>query len=450
MNINLNDILKSIKPILIEYNYDKAKKYPIKKISIDSRDIDINTLFIAIKGQSHDGHDYIHEALEKGSVAIISSKNFNQECPNIIVKDTVAALGLIASYLLDKISPSSIIGITGTNGKTSVTNIVYNILSTLNPSLKTFKNYNNLIGLPLSIFNTNFNEKHFILEMGASKSGDINDLIQIAKPNIVALLNASEAHLDTFKDIDNIVNTKGEILSYQGFPKTVILNRDDKFYEIWLDKSKHNKIVTISMTTKADYYLISSDKDYINIRTKDNQIIKLINDNYEPYIILNLLFSIAITMEAGANLENIIEGINSTKNISGRFNMLRGENECLIIDSTYNANPESFKANIDSLVQMNGTPWLIMGDMGELGDMALNFHAEIASYAKYKGVEKIFIISKYSDVISNAFGENSHIFNDKKSLINFIKPIIQKENNILIKASRFMNFEIIVDALTTI
>ena len=155
-------------------------------------------------------------------------------------------------------------------------------------------------------------------------------------------------------------------------------------------------------------------------------------------------------MEAGANLENIIEGINSTKNISGRFNMLRGENECLIIDSTYNANPESFKANIDSLVQMDGTPWLIMGDMGELGDMALNFHAEIASYAKYKGVEKIFIISKYSDVISNAFGENSYIFNDKKSLINFIKPIVQKETNVLIKASRFMNFEIIVDALTTI
>jgi len=414
-------------------------------ISIDSRTIKNNELYIPIKGENFDGHEFILDAVKNGACALIAEKEYDN-IPYIKVTDTQKALGLIATYYSSVINPT-IIGITGTNGKTSVTNMTASILNYHIPTLKTFKNFNNQIGLPLSILKAEKKHQAFVLEMGASKKGDIKELVEIARPSIITILNVSPAHLDTFGNIDNILLTKEEILLDQDFPKKVILNKDDKYFERWAKKSQKHEIITISAKQPADYYVVSSTDNALVVKTPlANQINIKVKDN-AAYTINNILFSVALASEAGANAKNVMSGINNMLEVEGRFAVIDGYNGSNLIDSSYNANPASFKSTIDSLIQLTGEPWLIMGDMGELGDESQKYHIEVARYARVAGIKKLFVISRHANAILNEFGNNSYSFETNEQLINSLKPQITANLNILIKASRFMKYEVIVDAL---
>ena len=417
----------------------------ITGVSIDSRTISKNELFIAIKGDTHDGFSFINDAIVNGAALIITEKNLIDH-PYILVNDTTYALGQIAKYYANKIHPITI-GITGTNGKTSVTNMTSSILRSCMKTLSTYKNYNNEIGLPLSILNAVEEDEVFVLEMGASKLGDIQELIKIARPTIVALLNASPAHLDSFGNLENIIRTKEEILSYQGYPKTVILDLNNDNFERWSLKSIKNKIITISINQPADYYISSSTGHNICVKTPYSDINDLHIINLEPYNLNNILFSIALACEAGAESKNVLEGLNSFKDIDGRFAIKNGLHGSKIIDSSYNANPESFLSSINSLIRLDREPWLIMGEMGELGEYSELYHKQVAKHAYDMGIKKLFVISIHSKAILDEFGDNSYSFNSIETLIDYIKPQLNDNVNILVKASRFMKFEIIVDAL---
>ena len=442
MKISLSDLEKALKTKAINLPSNTI----FNGVSIDSRTTKENNIFFAIKGHNYDGYDYIEDALKNGAKAIICNRTIKDK-PQLIVKNTITALGQLASYYTLLIDPVTI-GITGTNGKTTVTNLIASILKQHNSTLQTYKNYNNQIGLPLSIFKAKKQTRFFVLEMGASKNGDIQELTNIVKPKIVALLNVSPAHLDTFKTLENIIKTKEEILNNYNYKKIAILNIDDGYYERWKIKSKKNTVKTISQNKHADYYLKNSTSSNLLIKTYKGDEINIDNNKLEKHEIYNILFSIACSMEAGATLNDVIQGLKSTRSVKGRFFKIKGYNGSNIIDSTYNANPESFKASICSLSAMNGKKWLIMGDMGELGKNAKQYHIEIGNFAKKHNIEKIFLISKYSKEIKNKFGEGAHSFLTVTELIEFIKPLITPNVNILIKASRFMKFEAIVDALT--
>jgi len=442
MKISISDLEKTLKTKAIGVPSNTT----FNGVSIDSRTTKENNIFFAIKGDNHDGHDYIEDALKNGAKAIICDRPINNK-PQFIVKNTITALGQLASYYTSLIKPVTI-GITGTNGKTTVTNLIASILRQCNLTLQTYKNYNNQIGLPLSIFRAEKKTKFFVLEMGASKNGDIQELTNIVKPKIVALLNVSLAHLDSFKTLENIIITKEEILDNQGYKKIVILNIDDPNYQRWEAKSKNNIVKTISQNQHADYYLQSNTSSNLLIKTYKGDELNIDNNKLEKHEIYNILFSIACSMEAGATSNNVIQGLKNARDIRGRFFKINGYNKSNIIDSTYNANPESFKAAICSLSKINGKKWLIMGDMGELGKDARKYHIEIGDFAKKNKVEKIFLISKYSKEIKKNFGDGSYSFLTTSELIEFIKPMITEDVNILIKASRFMKFEVIVDALS--
>ncbi len=418
----------------------------IDGVSIDSRTINKNELFIAIKGDSHDGFSFINDAIKNGATLVITEKTL-EEYPYILVGDTTDALAKIAKFYSNKIHPI-VIGVTGTNGKTSVTNLTSSILRTCMKTLSTYKNYNNQIGLPLSILNADEGDKVFVLEMGASKVGDIKELIKIANPTIVALLNVSPAHMDSFGNLENIIKTKEEILSYQGYTKTVVLDVDDANFKRWSLKSKKNKIITISINKSADYYISSSNGYNIYVKTPYSDVINLHVTDLEPYNLRNILFSIALACEAGARTLNIIEGLKNYIGVNGRFSIKNGLYGSNIIDSSYNANPQSFLSSINSLVRLGNEPWLIMGEMGELGEDSEQYHKQVAKHAYDMGVKKLFVISKHHAAILNEFGENSYSFNSIETLTDFIKPQLNDNVNILVKASRFMKFEIIVDALT--
>ncbi|GIR56231.1 MAG: hypothetical protein CM15mP63_2360 [Gammaproteobacteria bacterium] len=190
------------------------------------------------------------------------------------------------------------------------------------------------------------------LEMGARKIGDIRELTAIAKPNIVALLNVSSAHLDTFHTIENILKTKEEIFEDQGYKKIVILNKDDINFNRWHKKSSRHEIRTISRTKDADYKVTAVSPDKLLLKTYRGDMLSINIKNTEDYYIDNILFSVALATEAGASISDVKNGIESFEIPSGRFNKIKGINDCTIIDSTYNANPASFKASIDSLVSI--------------------------------------------------------------------------------------------------
>jgi len=442
----MNILISELENILSSKVINMNNLVSIDGVSIDSRTIKTDELFIAIKGDNHDGHQFINDAIKNGASLIIS-ENILEGFPCISIDDTTDALVKIAKFYADKIDPI-IIGITGTNGKTSVTNMTSMILGTCKKILSTYKNYNNQIGLPLSMLKGVEEDEVFVLEMGASKVGDIKELIEIAKPTIVALLNVSPAHMDSFKSIENIIKTKEEILLYQGYPKTVVLSLDDDNFERWALKANKNKIITISINQSADYYIFSSNENSICVKTPYSDIINLDVNNLEPHTLNNILFSIALAYEAGARFSNVIEGLGNYNDVDGRFNIKNGCHGSKVIDSSYNANPQSFIASINSLIRLEGESWLIMGEMGELGKDSQLYHKQVARHAYEMGVKKLFVISKHASVILDEFGQNSYAFDSAEALIIFIKPQLNDNVSILVKASRFMKFEIIVNALT--
>ena len=225
MNISILELEATLKSRALNV----VDETQILGFSTDTRTIKKNEVYIALKGEHYDGHSFIKDAIANGASLIISEKPIDSH-PHINVDDTLSALIEIAKLYIKKIHPI-VIGITGTNGKTSVTNMTSTILSTYKQTSSTYKNFNNQIGLPLSILRAHEEDKVLVLEMGASKIGDIRDLVKIAKPEIVALLNVSPAHMDSFKSLENIIRTKEEILSYEGYQKTVILDYDDDNYK---------------------------------------------------------------------------------------------------------------------------------------------------------------------------------------------------------------------------
>jgi len=440
MKIKLSD-LSDIFPLAV-IHFDTV----FNGVSIDSRTVSPNDIFIALHGKNFDGHNYINEAIDKGASAVISEVDLT-DIPYIKVKDTHRALIDLALYYSSIIKPN-IIGITGTNGKTTVTDLTAKITGQYKSTAKTFGNFNNNIGLPLSILKSKIDSEIFVLEMGASKEGDIKELLSIAKPDIVALLNVSPAHLDTFGTLENILSTKEEIFLNQGFDKKVILNKSDQYFDRWVKKNKLNNIITISKDDQtADYSAMEVSDKELSVKTPYEPEFKLRVTNTKSHNILNILFSIALACEIGARSKHILSAMTDYDGVEGRSKVYAGINNSKIIDSSYNANPQSFEASINDLLSFPGKRWVVMGQMGELGKKSEEYHVNLALYAAKNHIDKLFIVTEHNQAVIEAFGENAHAFNSTTDLIDFIKPLVKNDTNILVKASRFMHFETIVDDL---
>ena len=440
MKIKLSD-LSDIFPLAV-IHFDTV----FNGVSIDSRTVSPNDIFIALHGKNFDGHNYINEAIDKGASAVISEVDLT-DIPYIKVKDTHRALIDLALYYSSIIKPN-IIGITGTNGKTTVTDLTAKITGQYKSTTKTFGNFNNNIGLPLSILKSKIDSEIFVLEMGASKEGDIKELLSIAKPDIVALLNVSPAHLDTFGTLENILSTKEEIFLNQGFDKKVILNKSDQYFDRWVKKNKLNNIITISKDDQtADYSAVKASDKELSVKTPYEPEFKLRVVNTESHNILNILFSIALACEIGARSKHILSAMTDYDGVEGRSKVYAGINNSKIIDSSYNANPQSFEASINDLLSFPGKRWVVMGQMGELGKKSEEYHVNLALYAAKNHIDRLFIITEHNQAVIGAFGDNAHAFNSTSDLIDFIKPLVKNDTNILVKASRFMRFETIVDDL---
>ncbi len=422
----------------------------IKSISTDTRSLKKNSLFIALKGENFDGNDFVDEALSKGSNIIIAdNKRFknNKDKRIIWVNDSIKALKTISNNII-KDYGGNVIAITGSNGKTTTTNI---ISKTLKNNSKTLKNFNNEIGMPLSLMNASSKSKNLIFEIGASKLNDIDYLSKILQPHIGLITNIGNSHLESLKNIDGVFKVKSEIvknIKKNGF--LVVPNDNKKHLNKW--KKMRSDITTISFGMKDD-----SDFYPIDVKIKQNGLsflvtsrliekpIKISSSLEGVHNVKNILSACAVHYCLGQNLQDFSKLISLSKLDNLRqvkYKWLKGST---LIDDSYNANPDSTKKSIDLLSNYNKKTVLLLGDMLELGRYKNKLHKEVGEYAKSKGISKLIAFGNLTRHSIDGFGKNGIFFNDETKLKNYLRKNITSKNVILIKGSRGMKMERFID-----
>ena len=422
----------------------------IKSISTDTRSLKKNSLFIAIKGENFDGNDFVDEALSKGSNIIIAdNKRFknNKDKRIIWVNDSIKALKTISNNII-KDYGGNVIAITGSNGKTTTTNIIG---KTLKNNSKTLKNFNNEIGMPLSLMNASSKSKNLIFEIGASKLNDIDYLSKILQPNVGLITNIGNSHLESLKNIDGVFKVKSEIvknIKKNGF--LVVPNDNKQHLNKW--KKMRSDITTISFGMRDDSDFYPND-----VKIKQNGLSFLVTSR-----LLDRPIKISSSLEGVHNVKNILsacavhycldqnlQDFSKSISLSKLDNLRQVKNKWLkgstLIDDSYNANPDSTKKSIDLLSNYNKKTVLLLGDMLELGRYKNKLHKEVGEYAKSKGISKLIAFGNLTRHSIDGFGKNGIFFNDETKLKNYLRKNITSKNVILIKGSRGMKMERFID-----
>ena len=443
-------LIKNTQDLLTSLKLDAKSGLPIRNFQIDSRKVIKNSVFFGLTGSNEDGSLYAKDAIRKGaSLAIIKkSKILNPSVKSskiILVKSPEKCLIESAKVAMGRYK-GNVIGVTGSNGKTTTKNILKNCIKN---SYATFQNYNNEIGLPLCALELDSKNTSAIFEMGATKLGDIDFLSNIIKPNIGIITHIGHSHLDGLNSVRGVLEVKSELISNikkDGIaivPDGKYLNhwkkmRDDiSFYSFGKKSSASYFPSQIRMTKQGLSFFIESIhlKKRIQIKTK---LLGMHN-------VLNILASFASIHASQLNIEEFVDGLRDLVNPSQRLELKTWAMQSQVIDDTYNANPDSMRAAIDVLSQFKGRKVAILGDMAELGRYRKKLHIGLGDYAKIHGVD---ILLGYGDLIRHtafAFGDNGFFFNDKIELIDFLKKNLVGKENILLKGSRSTRMEEILD-----
>ena len=416
-------------------------------ISINSKKIKKDDIFIAIKGLNFDGHDYINEAFKNGAIAAIISDEEKISKNTILVNDTKKSLADIASLILMKFKPF-VIGITGSNGKTTTKELIKSILDSnygTNKILATQANYNNDIGLPLTIFNLNSEHSHIVIEMGMNHPKEISYLANIAPPNFAVITNIGEAHIENFKNREAIANEKKDILRNLKAEGTAILPKDSEFFNFLVKDLKNVKVLSFGMSKDADISCELLDHKKILIKTPKYDLeikSKLLGHNN----ISNILAAVTCAYQLKINPTKIKEGIENITPIPSRLELKEGKKRAAIIDDTYNANPSSFLSAIEVLNEFPGKKILVIGDMAELGENSRIYHQELSRSIKETKIDITLGLGKYTKEIITLLGRNNSWFRSKDDLVKHLYSCM-KGSTILVKGSRSMKMEEIVKKL---
>jgi|TARA_B110000503_G_scaffold73107_1_gene112971 UDP-N-acetylmuramoyl-tripeptide--D-alanyl-D-alanine ligase len=421
----------------------------ISSFSIDSRTLKKGDAYIAIEGTQFDGNNFIQEAIDKGASMAFTS-NAKLLSPKIFyIHDGKNFLKKIASFILKKINPK-VIAITGSNGKTTTKEIIAAIFRQElceDQFLVSAGNFNNDIGLPLTILRLNENHKIVILEMGMNHAGEIEELTKIAPPDIAVITNIGEAHIQNFNSKDGIASAKKEILCNISINGSAIIPRDDDYYSYLIKGLSALKVTTFGMADNSDIYCnIQNDltmRYYILGETFDASC-KLIGDHN----ISNMLAAIAVASCMNVPINSIKKGIESMQPVQGRLEVKRSKNGATIIDDTYNANPSSMKAAIDTLSKFKSQQKIIvLGDMGELGSQSNEFHDDVISYINSSNIHFTLAIGENMKASMTKSIKQGKWYESKEDLLDSLSKLMNEDSVILVKGSRFMKMEEIINKI---
>lgn len=428
----------------------------IQTVVTDSRVKTINGLFFAIVGENTDGHNYISMAKDNGAVAAVISKEleeYDEEVVYILVDDTIDALSLLATWYRTKFN-IPVVAVTGSVGKTTTKEIIASVLGVKYKVLKTEGNLNSEIGAPLTVLNLNHSHDIAVIEMGMDHLGQIYNISKIVKPDTAVISNIGVAHIEYLKTRENILKAKTEVFENMNADGVAILNADDDMLvKVQNDMNK----IWYGYSENADVRAIDTDVDYTEGVVKARVLIN--NKEYEiripglsKHLVYAALTGIAVGLRYDMSVEDIVKGLESYKGIKMRMDVKKLDNDILLIDDTYNANPVSMKSLIDTVALANKqTKTVIMGDMYELGEETLNGHKEVIEHAIQSGITNIVVVGENMkeayNVLNEDIKERVNWYETKEELYeNLIKYLVQN-SVIAAKASRGMKFENIVEKI---
>ena len=421
--------------------------------STDSRNVRAGELFIALRGTRFDGHEFVDEAKVNGAAAAMVEKVYSDrgKLPLLLVDDPRKAMGMLAGYWRSCFR-IPLIAVTGSNGKTTVKEMIASILSRKAPVLSTRGNLNNDIGVPLTLFSLDDHYRYAVIEMGANHPGEIAGLTRIARPSVAVITQCAPAHLEGFGSTDGVARAKAEI--FEGLERngTAIVNADDDHSRLWKEKAGAYRQICFSLHMKTDVYAaditfdakVNSARFSLHIDDRETDIQLPLPGEHN---VQNALAAAACCSALDFDIETIREGLENTKSIKGRLQLRNGINGARICDDTYNANPASLLAALKTVAGYPGRNWLILGDMGELGDTADTLHYSAGENARALGFEKLFTLGQLSRHAAEGFGSGAEHYSNAEDLIDAVKPGLAEDVNVLVKGSRAMAMERIVDAI---
>nr|WP_208609944.1 UDP-N-acetylmuramoyl-tripeptide--D-alanyl-D-alanine ligase [Gilliamella mensalis] len=422
----------------------------IDSICSDSREITQNSLFIALVGDNFDGHSFTQQAIKDGAMAVLVNHKIDDDLlPQIVVDDTRQALGQIASFLREQ-SRAKIVALTGSSGKTSVKEMTATILQYCGQTLYTQGNFNNDIGVPLTLFRLTEQDQFAVIELGANHIGEIAYTTNIVKPQSALINNIAEAHIEGFGSLEGVAKAKGEIFQGLSDHGTAIINLDS-CSDKWFTQLTNKTVWTFSLAnSSADFYASNiqhAQTTTFILHTPQGEC-KIMLPLVGKHNISNAIAAAALALSVGATLNQIQQGLATLKPVKGRLFPIKLNQTQLIWDDTYNANVSSMSAAVKVLAKEPGYRILVVGDMGELGPEAEQYHRQIGQLAHQEKLDCVVSVGKLSQFISQYSGVGHH-FNNKQDAVNFLLTLLRQYSTLtmLVKGSRSAKMEELIEKI---
>lgn len=445
-------VIKQIATIVNGTSYHLPdEELAINEICTDSRKITDQSLFIALVGEKFDGHLFAKQAIDDGAIAVIVNRKIDDDIPQIVVNDTYIALGQLAEFVRDQ-SSAKFVALTGSSGKTSVKEMTANILQQCGETLYTQGNFNNDIGVPLTLLRLKKQDQFAVVELGANHIGEIAYTTRLVKPNSALINNIALAHIEGFGSLDGVATAKGEIFEGLADNGIAIINLES-CSDKWLAMLKNKTVWTFSIhNSAADFYASNieiMDQTTFTLHTPigDSEItLPLVGEHN----ISNAIASSALAISVEATLTQVKKGLAASKSVKGRLYPVRLNQTQLIWDDSYNANVGSMSAAIHVLATQPGYKVLVVGDMAELGNDASIYHQQIGELAKQQNIDCVVSVGQLSELISQFSGVGHH-FIDKQSAVDYLLNLLRLYPTLtmLVKGSRSAKMEDLIVEIQT-
>jgi len=423
------------------------------QVSTDTRTLERGELFVALRGPHFNGNEFVPQAHAAGAAGAVVDAPQVTPLAQVIVAESQAALARAAQHWRGRFD-IPVIGVAGSNGKTSTKEMTAAILARSGACLATRGNLNNHIGVPLTLLRLGSEHRSAVIEMGANQTGDVAALVELAAPTIGLITNAGAEHLEGFGTLEAAARAEGEMV--EGLPAagTAVINADDPYAPMWRDLTRA-QVVSFGMSSDAAWRAegVHFEVDVQGFRTRFTLVSPLgrtavMLELAGQHNVMNALGAAAAAAAAGASLEHIVAGLAAVRAVPGRLQFKRALSGAWLIDDSYNANPSSVRAGIEVLAQLDGSKWLVLGDMAELGEFAKESHAEIGAFARAHGVERLFATGVLTGGAVESFGAGGEWFPDAQTLSAALIASSNAGVRMLIKGSRMNRLERVVEALT--
>jgi UDP-N-acetylmuramoyl-tripeptide--D-alanyl-D-alanine ligase len=423
-------------------------------VMTDSRTLEGGALFVALRGERFDGHQFVPEALARGAAGALVEREVSVALPQVLVRDALEGLTAFAAEWRRDFT-GKVIGITGSNGKTTVKEMTGSILGCEGPTLVTRGNLNNHIGVPLTLCRLEAAQRFAVIEMGANHQHEIAQLAAIGRPDVGLVINAGPAHLEGFGGIEGVARGKGEMFQALGPEGTAVINADDRFAAFWHGLARSaGRVLTFGLRERADFTArelhsnpggdgFGTEFELVAPSGRRRVTLALAGEHN----VMNALAAAAAAHGAGAGLDAIVEGLGRMRAVAGRLEAKQLPGGARLIDDSYNANPGSVRAGLRALDGLPGPHWLVLGEMRELGAESSQLHAEVGDFARQCGIARLLAVGDDARHAVESFGAGSTWFANVEELIEVLRAELPAGATVLVKGSRANRLERVAASL---